>query len=578
MKIPFSAMSGAQAERELARGYVCTTVFDGVTDVFDAEALWAQPKMFRSDPSRLRGFIERNLVLMGARQQAHASVILELPAVAVTDDERIFEGAKSAALARHLAELHQASFGDLLPRAEPPRYSVLPGPDLAPDQVRARIGHAIYVPASDEEVAWQVRASPDGVTWDTAPTVLLTERQRLTILGGDAQTCSHVLAGWPFGAAVALVLVNQPGKDELTLGAEPLDGLKIVRRDDLGCFEVRDAHAPLQAEARLYLRTVRQTPVTVPAAPARRVVATTAHGRPPTAPAARPPRREPVGLPPAAAEEPPLLAPDEAPSAGGDEPVAGPATATDSNGTLIPQPSLPQDAEGSNRTLLADEMPDDGPMAMLELLGLAVQRPSRFRSHGVRGLRWGLDAQGNVVSPGASDWKLRFSVDAEDRVRVATAHGERALAAGEVLPLPGGGTVKLEELPPPLNALYLGWMALPAGRAERLREGEEIAVGRDMQQLAAIKPLAGGGFVSAEHDIAGDRMGMSRQHFKLRVGPDGLLVQALGRNTVEHLDTRMNRIGTIAADAPAVLADGQYLVVSHYVWRYREADTDARCV
>ncbi|MFN7779322.1 MAG: hypothetical protein ACK5RK_10660, partial [Betaproteobacteria bacterium] len=250
------------------------------------------------------------------------------------------------------------------------------------------------------------------------------------------------------------------------------------------------------------------------------------------------------------------------------------------NGTLISAsyPSLPQAANGSNGTSLADEMPDDGPIAMLELLGLAAQRSLRFRSHGVRGLRWGLDAQGNAVSPAASEWKLHFSMDAADRVRVATAHGERALAAGEVLPLPGGGTVKLEELPPPLNALYLGWMALPAGRAERLGEGEEIAVGRDMQQLAAIKPLAGGGFVSAEHDIADDRMGMSRQHFKLRVGPDGLLVQALGRNTVEHLDARMNRIGAIAADARAVLADGQYLVVRHFVWRCRAADTDARRV
>ncbi len=68
-----------------------------------------------------------------------------------------------------------------------------------------------------------------------------------------------------------------------------------------------------------------------------------------------------------------------------------------------------------------------------------------------------------------------------------------------------------------------------------------------------------------------------RNHsFKLSASPYELRVRALGRPTVEHLDAGMNRIGTIDAGTPAVVADGQYLAVSHYVWRYRAADSDAR--
>jgi hypothetical protein len=558
MRIPFASNELPATEHAGARGYVRTAVFDDIESVFDAEKIWARAR-FLSDANRLRGFVGDNRVALGRRSYVHASVELLLPEIAVRDDIWVADGASCRALETELAALHARDFGSLLPAGETPRYSVKAGKDLAPTQVRARVGHAIHVPASDEEIAWHVHASRDGL-WGAAQTVMLAERQRVCLLGGDIQTASATVEGWPFLGA-ALVLINQPGKDGLVLEAEPLRSLKLTWRAELDCYEVRSGLAPADAGAVLYLRAVRQTPVTVPAVPAKPVAGS------PRMPPLRDPaptearRRDPGALPLAEAAPPRPEAPATAPDAAPD------------HGTWLAQPTEAEADPDANRTLLADAAPLATPMARLELAGLAVLRPSRFRSHGLRALRWGLDERGNVVAPHDGAAWLRFTVDADDQLRVSGRDGDAAFVVGQKLPLPlgeAGDVVQLRALPAPLDALYLGWIPLPSRLAVDLPAGAALDVGRDMEPLARIRPLAGDGFVAAAGSIGGgDQVGLSRRHFTVRAGPDGLAVQALGVNSLEHLDADMGHLRTIGEGAPDVVADGQHLVVGHYVWRFR---------
>lgn len=541
--------------------YVQVALLAGVEDVFDPDLLWMPHHAFRWGSRGLKGVIDAMGSRVGEREHVPFSVQLELPADKVERDRRI-GGRNCEELQTALEQRHARDFRDRLPDGLMPRYAIAAATDLRPGQVRVRLGPAIYVPDADELPAWKVQVCRDGVMWNASGPILLSEHQRLSILAGSVDRGSQVLPVWPFRADCGLVLLNLPGQDRLDLSSEPLGALEVTWNEILQCHVVREAGAPAGEGAEspcLYVKATRLQAVSLPDTPSR----SQALQRPVKA----------TRLPPAAV------------AAGRAEPALQPDTVdTPDSSLLADAPTMVAQMPGEPPSGQADEpgpsssVLDDAPTllalrparhATLSLEGLAVQRPSLFAAAGVRGVEWGLDAAGGVVAPRSAAAGLRFTVDARDDVHVATAAGMRRLLPGEALPLKGGQYIlRLESLPPPLDTHYVGWLKLPLGHPARIAHGQSVGVGRQLEALAPLRPLAGPGFLLADPGVGGDRMGLSRRHFELLPDSHGLRVTAFGNARLAHLDERMAYVAEVNADAPATLADGHCLVVGHYVWRY----------
>lgn len=603
--------NGAQETRERDI-YVFSADIDGLDDMRDPDLLWDQRRILRA--TRGQACLKQTLDAMRYRHAgklvAPASVELEISAETVERDRR-FGGQLVDDMLRVFTRKHAECFGDALPDGLQPRYTVRPSYDVQAGQMRIRTGPAIHVPQADERIVWKVQTCLDGVMWDAAPPVLLTERQRLSIIAGALNNASYLCSHWPFDPQDGLVLLNLPGESRLDISSEPLGHLSVGWNDAVDCYVVRSPD-PALSDACLYLRATRLVPVTLPDLPSRHDdhSAREAGYRPPAAapamgaspirvvpPASAAPqqpkltaqpgvsasarhqagaRLEPVLMPvvpPASTVVPVAALPvaTTAPDLPADSPEDSPrdAAAPDDQGTLLaerPRPMPLQFAADDEFTLLASV---PVPQASLVLEGLALQRPSQFASAGVRGLQWGVDAAGGVVAPNAAGALVRFTVDAHDHLHVATAGGSRELRQGEAVPLKGSDLVlRVQPLPQPLPALYAGWMPLPLGAPARLAQGRRLAVGRNLECLRPLQPLAGPGFLPDAPRASGDRMGLSRQHFELEASDQGLLVRPLGANTVAHLDAHMQFVATATADHPALLNDGDCLVVGHYVWRF----------
>jgi hypothetical protein len=595
VSLPFLKTAAAESETQ-RDAYVHTALLSGLDDVFNPDLLWSAPTAFRWGSRSVKSVIESMRCRHGAGELVPASVLLELPAEKVERDRRI-GGQLTLELVSVLTQRHSRDFKDSLPEGMQPRYAVHSARDVPPGHVRVRLGPAIHVPQQGEAAVWKVQTSLDGVVWDAAPPVLLTEHQRLFILSGSVENGSQLCANWPFDPQLGLVLLNLPGESRLDVSAEPLGSLNIGWNDAADCHVVRSPDAGPDSPC-LYLRATRLVPVALPDVPSRAQVSVaepTAQQRAAARQTAEVLARHTAPARPAypAARVDPALGPNEpytpvaaacdAPVMLDPEPPVAPAATPEPD--VAPPAAAHEGAELTDAPTLVASLPqavplglDDAPtmlamrpvhFATLSLEGLAVQRPSLFAAAGVRGVQWGLDAAGGVVAPQSTACALRFNVSAQDELRVATAAGSRVLAVGEAVPLKGGAIVlRLQALPAPLGDNYLGWLHLPLGRPARIEYGKSVGVGRQLESLKPLQPLAGTGFLTDVPDTSGDRMGLSRKHFELQPTPEGLVVRALGSNTVAHLDERMQFVATVTAEQPALLADRHCLVVGHYVWRF----------
>lgn len=602
VSLPF--MKPAAPELEAARdAYVHTTLLSGLDDVFNPDLMWASPTAFRWGNRSLKSVIDSMRCRHGAGELVPVSVVLELPAEKVERDRRI-GGQLTHELISALTQRHQSDFGESMPPGMQPRYAVHAAHDVPAGHIRVRLGPAIHVPQAGEAAVWKVQTSLDGVVWDAAPPVLLTQHQRLFILSGSLAQGSQVCPQWPFEPQLGLVLLNLPDESRLDLSAEPLGRLAIGWNDAADCHVVRQPGTGADGPC-LYLRATRLQPLALPKLPSRSdavapaqttrqpEVKSPAAMRPlampvtPTAMAKLAKRLEPfldgvLGSSAEGAVAPPTQPPEadlrSMPAPQLDE--LDPAGDTTAGAAATPTPCALQDGPTMMAVLPQHTVPalDDAPTmlavcpvpsASLSLEGLAVQRPSLFAAAGVRGVQWGLDASGGVVAPQSKACLLRFSVSGNDELRVATAAGSRLLAVGDAVPLKGGEIVlRLQALPDPLGGVYLGWLRLPLGQPARIAYGSCVGVGRQLQQLKPLQPLAGTGFLSDVPDTSGDRMGLSRQHFELQATAEGLVVRVLGNNSVAHLNEHMQFVATVTAEQPALLANGHCLVVGHYVWRF----------
>lgn len=582
--------------------YVGSEVLEHFQHAFDAEELWRSARTQTGLRGGLRAVINAH-PHMGDRRLP-TSIVLELPEELIEHDNRIGGNSVDTLLAG-LTELYLKDNKDRLKGGELPRFAAVTAADLPPNQIRVRMGAAIYVPGEDDNPAWTVQSSLDGTIWARHNTYSIPSGQRLWILGGSPDYASAACVDWPFPCEFGVAVVARPDSAELQLSSEPLKELKIVFNTDLRCYVVTRAHKPAgqawdggdagngqeaSVEPVLYLRTERLLPLALDCQPSRDEAQQASElraskpqpGAAKATPSTPAPGRVQSETPAGAAEQPapapkerrePML--DAVTGGGWVTPPVDPDVAL----TLLAEPKSPLKpvpAALDNAATMLAALPD-GPLARLSLDGIALQRPSNFASHGVKGLQFGVSALGSVVQADSPLRAFRFDVLQSDEVRVTTASGTRSLTLGDPLPLARGKQqLELKSLPKELTNYYIGWLRLPLGEPVTLVRGQTIGVGRQMEALQPLKPLAGTGFLAQVPDLTGDQMGMSRKHFELQanLADDGshlvLEVRPLGANTVVALDEQMEYVGTATADQPIKLLPGHCLVVGHYVWRFSE--------
>lgn len=574
--LPKPAAAASFLQRLVGKGrepvaYVHTELLHCPADDLRRGLLWRRQSVM-SNSQDLRQVVERAAYRRGYQRLVPDSVVVEISEDTLTLDRRA-GGTLGSELSRSLAEHHDQDFASKMAEGRKARYRVAAASDLAPDQVRVRLGLAVHVPEPGERLAWQIQVSRDGQAWDEYPAVTIAAQQRLFILAGDAATGSLAMADWPFDMRTGLAMLNEPGATELELSTEPLNRLLITRNDKANWFVVREPGATAQA-ACLYLRVQRLAP---PAAANER-------------------HAEPLALPtPLAASGAPAALSKPAPRSrtAGNEPVLDlsqlPTLSRPASPLALVEPALDEpaiDADNAPTLMATDQQiasfnsDDDAPTlvastpaqhAHLALVGLVLQRPSRFRDQGVSGLSWGVDAKGRIAAADTPQAVLRFELTGQDELCLLTRNGPRVLPMGEAVPLPGGETLlQLQPLPAPMMHAALGWLSLPPVARAALTLNEPRVVGRQAEGLKLLRPLAARGHLSDLPDLGGDCMGLSRQHAELQLTVNGLAVRAIDQATLTHLDADMAYLGTVTAQQPALLVGGQHLALGHYLWRFTE--------
>ena len=236
--------------------YVQHAVLGRIPDVFNAEAIWQAPglALFSRRPL-LRDLLERSPREHRGRAatRCFSHVTLILPQEEVDDDYHLTRGARARDLAQTLTALHQKDFGDLL-GSDQVRYDVLGDASLAPGEIEVKFGHAVYLPAPDEKILYNVSVSRDSAIWHAVCPIY--PNQRLALIGGEGGEASAVAQGWPFGPDAAVLMLND-GPDAPPVVQMRPKGAFDCRYDPRGgYYTVKSLREP-QGGQRLLLKIAR---------------------------------------------------------------------------------------------------------------------------------------------------------------------------------------------------------------------------------------------------------------------------------------------------------------------------------
>jgi hypothetical protein len=511
--------------------YVQHETLNRVSDVFNAEALWQAPGLALLNR---RPFL-RDLLERAPREQrgraatrCFSHVTLVLPQEDVDDDRHLTRGARVRDLAQTLQALHQKDFGDLL-GPDDVRYHVLGSEALAPGQVEVKFGHAVYLPAPDEQVLHTVSVSRDSAIWQ--PVCPLYPNGRLTVLGADAANATHAVPGWPFAQDASILLIND-GPDALVeVQVRPKDAFECAFDAGAGYYTIRARNGEGAGGApRLLLKI---TPHQTAAAP------------------------RPVSAPPAA------------------RPAAVWKTRTrvldDAELTAVPVmhraapeplPAAPQDAT------YAPVM-----RQRVSLAALALPRLSRYRDTGAAAIEFGLtrDLQVGPLSP---DSLLGFALDANDVLHAVTGDGRQRIAVPNRFAPRDGVDVRVLAPSAQMADRYSAIVCLPQAQGLPVLGGTRHVFGRAAPTLAGLRVLDLATCLRGADGLeagGADRLGLSRNAFGFEAAADGYRVtRESPTQALYHLDERLGFVAAIesaSAEAPYVVPLGHHIVAGHYVLR-----------
>jgi hypothetical protein len=543
--------------------YVHQAILEAIPDLFCAETIWQAPgfALFSRRPL-LRDLLERHPREQrgNAATRCFAHVIVTLPQEEIDDDYHLARGARARELEQALAALHQRDFADLL-GSDAVRYQVQGSDDVPPGAVAVRFGHAVYLPAQGEKIAFSASLSRDGVAWK--PVCPVYTGQRLALLGVDsaspavavppaasmAATSTASPAGavphaWPLGADCAILLLNDGPGAQPVVQVRPRGAYECRFDVVQGAYVVRARHAQDPGNGAVLLR-----------------INTLAASQPPA---------------PAATQGAPAQA------AAGDAPVHGPAVwqprpaggQTDAIGAP-PQPAwqaaaeataLPQAARHATHASMADESDATYVPAARQrvtLAALALPRLSRYRDTGAR----------RLDIPLAADNSVMLTVDADDGLHTQAAGGRHPVAAPATVPQAGGQAIHI--LPPPaaMADRYCALLPLPQAASVQLPLAGRHHFGRQTPALAPLRMLDSPRLLHCDGaQASADRIGLSREAFSFEMSPQGVRIARLAASqALYHLDGQLQfvaAIGAASAQSPYLLPHGHHVAAGHYVLRF----------
>jgi hypothetical protein len=500
--------------------YVQHAVLGRIPDVFNAEAIWQTPGLaLFSRRLLLRDLLERSPREHKGRAatRCFSHVTLVLPQEEVDDDYHLTRGARARDLAQTLAALHQKDFGDLLAGDEV-RYDVVGDATLAPDEIEVKFGHAVYLPAPDEKMLYNVSVSRDSAIWHTACAIY--PNQRLALIGGDGGV---PVPSWPFGSDAALLILN-----------DGPDAAPVVQMRPKGAFDChydpRAGYYTVKAPdgQRLLLKIARTT-----AAPSR-------------------------------ASQP-------------SEPPAPPAVwqkRTDTNAKAIDLTAVPAAASHKPANRPGESDATYAPVAQqrVSLVALALPRLSRYRDTGALAIE--LPFNRDLALTTDAQPIISLMVDAADQLHAITAEGRQRIEAPATFAPVDTRTLRLLPAAPEMADRYRAIVCLAQAVSNGVASGARFTFGRNSPMLAALRLLDSPRFLKRA-DGAGnggatstDRIGLSRNAFSFEAVAKGYTIARLSATqALYHLDDKLQFVASVG-DAPYLLPHGHHLVAGHYVLRF----------
>lgn len=504
--------------------YVQHEVLGRIPDVFNAEAIWHAPglALFARRPL-LRDLLERCPRELRGRTatRCFSHVTLTLPQEEVDDDYHLTRGARARELAETLTALHQKDFGDLL-GADQVRYGVVGAEALAPGQIEVRFGHAVYLPAPEEKILYNVSVSRDSAIWQ--PVCPIYPDQRLALVGGDAGAAS--CAGWPFAAHCpqgAILIVNDGPGAPPTVQMRPKDAFDCRFDPRTGYYTIQPAHGGAEPAAngvRLLLRITRVAPGV-----ARKPAVWQGRGAAPS------------------------------PAGAGADLTALPVSHQ-------PAPAL----EASDATYVPSAR------QRVSLVALALPRLSRYLDTGASALELPFDR--TLALGEGSARSLSIVVTAADELYACTSEGRRRITAPASFAPVDARTIALLAPPPPMAERYCATVCLPHPLGVDVTGGARLQFGRGSAALAALRLLDTPRYLQrtgGAEPASADRLGLSRQAFSFEAAARGFKIARLAATqALYHLDQQLAYVDSVEAgvDAPYWLPSGHHLVAGNYVLRF----------
>lgn len=545
--------------------YVQHEILRRIPDVFNAEALWQAPglALFSRRPL-LRDLLERSPREHRGRAatRCFSHITLALPQEEVDDDYHLSRGARARDLAQSLASLHQKDFADLL-GGEQVRYDVVGTDTLGAGEVEVRFGHAVYLPAPDEKVLYNVSLSRDSAVWH--PVCPIYPAQRLVLIGAAGSDASHASAHWPFGPDASLLILNDGADAPPVVQMRPKEGYQCSYDARSGYYTIRTL--PEQTgSTRLLVKIARRAGAPAPgrsiaAAPAS---ATATVATP--APAAKPASRPAVWQERQSGQRA-IAAPDGAASVRNDSDCCVRSHSASAEATAIPvrrqQPPAPIENDATYAPSSTQR---------ISLVALALPRLSRYRDTGTQALALPFNRQ-MALSAGA-EAVISFIVNSNDELYVASTEGRQRISAPASFNPVDGSTIALLPAAPAMAERYCALLGLarPLGTAAPV--GARLHFGRHSPALAGLRILGEARFLQRASGAAAgvERIGLSREAFSFEASARGFLIARLSASqALYHLDETLTFVASIehaTSAAPYLLPRGHHLVAGPYVLRF----------
>jgi hypothetical protein len=535
--------------------YVQHAVLGRIPDVFNAEAIWQTPglALFSRRPL-LRDLLERSPREHKGRAatRCFSHVTLMLPQEEVDDDYHLTRGARARDLAETLAALHQKDFGDLL-GSDQVRYDVVGAASLAPGEIEVKFGHAVYLPAADEKILYNVSVSRDSAIWH--PVCPLYPNQRLALIGGEGAEASAVAHGWPFGPDAALLILNDGPDAPPVVQMRPKDAFDCRYDPRSGYYTVKSLREP-QGGQRLLLKIARTS-----AFPAR--------PRQFSDPAA--------SAVPVAASNPAVW---QSRSGSRANQSSSGLTAMRVGAASVPAPSasgpidltaVPAGAshKPANRAGESDATYAPVSQQRVSLVALALPRLSRYRDTGAQALELPFN-RALALSTDAQP-AISLIVDAADDLYACTAEGRQRIEAPATFAPVDSRMLRLLPAAPEMADRYRAMVCLAQPVSTGVAGGARFTFGRNSPMLARLRLLDSPRFLKRADGTgtaSADRIGLSRTAFSFEAVAKGYTIgRQSATQALYHLDDQLQFVASIG-DAPYLLPPGHHLVAGHYVLRF----------